>query len=459
MKFVFFFYDCYPLPLAAHLRMEGYDVILGVVPTLSYLNLPGVKDEEKSDERYQRHSTYQGLMERKTAEEVIKMLAMVPRSQRDDYFIFFDYNNMYPIAERLVKMGYRNGLLPTEWYYRMEKERALAKSFVKKHYPLVKVAEARNFKSAKDGITFLQQSESVYVLKSNGNSGGTKVPRTDDPQEGRELLIEALTKEKSAYEAGGFLLEEKIPNCQEVTPVMVFYDGEPVYSLAEFESKSFGAGDIGIQKGGNLALSVKTDLGCRLNEVAFPEIVYELAQKQPGLAIFDVGLLYNGEDFYFTEFCAMRYGWDGLFSEMVMRDDGSPFVGNYFTDIANGRNPLVNTYGASVRLFNIGGGGEKTDKSPDDIDVKWKDAAENNLFWYGIKKKSGSIVSVGRFDLLGVATGASDVMETAVEKVYDVVDTVTFENLYYRPKFDFLSHAYKSSIPNRLSSLTPFMEE
>ncbi len=367
---------------------------------------------------------------------------------------------MYKIAEKVLRMGFSNGLFPTKFYYDMEKEREMAKKFVKKNYKGIIVADAFNFTSIKDGIKFLNEAqEDTYVLKSNGNRAKTIVPKSGDVEEGKKILIEALTKQKKEYEEGGFLLEKKIPNCLEVTPVMVFYNGKPIYSIVEFENKEFGAGNIGLQKGGNLSLSVKTPIDCELNRISFPDAIYELAQKQPGLSVYDVGLLYDGDDFYFTEFCAMRFGWDGIFSEMVMRDDGNPFVGNYFEDIVKGKNPIINNYGASVRLFNIHGDTGCTFICEDGIVVEWDESVENNLFFYQIKKKGKETVTVGGFDLLGVATGASNILETAVSKAYEVVDAVNFEKLYYRPKFDFLSMDYKSSILNRFSAMKPFIEE
>jgi len=465
MKFVFFNLEPYPLPLAAHLIVEGYEVLVGTLQSANRLMITGLKSTESTEDKKQRLSIYDGLIKKQTADEILKFLWNVPKNERDDYFIFFDYNNMYNIAEQCLKMGFKNGLFPTKWYYRMEKERAMAKKFVKENYKDIKVAESIDFKTVQDGIKFINDSEDkIYVLKSNGNQAGTIVPKTDDVEEGKKILIEALTKQKKGYEAGGFLLEEKIPNCLEVTPVMVFYDGEPVYSLVEFECKNLGSGDIGLQKGGNLALSVKTEFDCELNKISFPKAVYDLAKKHPGFAIFDIGLLFNGEDFYFTEYCAMRFGWDGIFSEMVMRDEGSPFVGKYFEDVVAGKNPLSNKFGASVRLFNLGGnkntedGGNTGSLPEEDKTVEWDDSISNNLFLYMLKKKGKECVSVGGFDFLGVATGASDVLETAVNKAYDVVSKVQYENLYYRPKFDFLSMDYKSSILNRLSAIKPFLE-
>jgi hypothetical protein len=172
-----------------------------------------------------------------------------------------------------------------------------------------------------------------------------------------------------------------------------------------------------------------------------------------------MGLLYDGEDFYFTEYCAMRFGWDGCFSEIVMRDDGKPFVGAYFEDVMEGKNPLLNEFGASVRLFNLNGTGEETGAAQDDIPVKWGEEVEDNLFLYLLKQKDGECVSVGGYDLLGSATGASDVLGTAVGRAYGVIEGVNFENLYYRAQFDYLSMDYRSSILSRYAAMKPFIEE
>lgn len=460
MKYVFFAMECYPYPLAKHLIDEGHEVIIGIVESIKELDIPGMKNEESAEQKHKRLSTYNGIVQKHRVDEVLKLLWRVPKNERDDYFIFFDYNNMYNIADKVLRMGFKNGLFPTKYYYRMEKERELAKDFVKKNYPDVVVADSFNFKAVKDGIDFINDSEEkVYVLKSNGNFGKTIVPRSDDVKKGKRQIIEALTKGKSEYEMGGFLLEEKIKNCQEVTPVMVFYNGKPIYSLVEFESKEFGAGNIGHQKGGNLALSVRTDFEDKINKISFPKVVYDLAKKQPGLAVFDIGLLWNGENFYFTEFCAMRYGWDGIFSEIVMRDDGFPFVNAYFDDICRGINPLRNKFGASIRMFNLNGNYDNCFESEDNLTIDYDKQTENNLFLYQVKNKGSMLTTAGSYDFIGVATGGSDVLETAVSKAYAVVEGIDFEKLYYRPKFDFLSMDYKSSILNRLAAIRPFMDK
>lgn len=457
MKYVVFAYECYPYPIVKHLLDEDQYVIVGVIKFIEQLKLEDNNDDDTPEQKRQRVSVYDGLVEKRTAEEVLSMLAKVPPNERDDYFCFFDFNNMHNIADRVVKMGFRNGLLPTKFYYDMEKERSKAKKFVKKHYTGIVQADAHPFKRVMEGVNFLKTADRAYVLKSNGNHAGTVVPK-GDVEQAREQVIKALQTDAKQYENGGFMLEEKIDNCLEVTPVMVFYNGKPIYSVVEFECKPLGAGDIGVQKGGNLSLSVKTDLNCKLNRRSFPPVIHQLAKDHPGLAVFDIGLLFNGQNFYFTEFCGMRYGWDGIFSEMVMRDDGKPFVNKYFDDLVKGKSPIVNDYGASVRLFNINSHGEKTLDSADDVKVTWHVDQKNNLFFYNIKKDKDGIVTVGGRDILGVATGASNKLEDAVSKAYKAAETVECEKLYYRPQFDFLSRDYKSSILNRFDAVRKYLK-
>jgi len=466
MIYVFFSLEPYPLPIAKHLIDEGHKVVVGVVKSVTELGIPDSKDDETPQFKKQRLSCYDGLLKKQPFGQVLSMLAKVPKNKQDEYFVFFDHSNLFNIAETVSKMGFKRGLFPTKWDWRMEKERELAKDFVKKNYPDVRVADSFNFKTVKEGIAHIEKSDSIYVLKSNGNAGKAIVPRTSEVEVGKRIVTSALLKDRANYETGGFLLEEKIANCLEVTPVMVFYNGEYVYSLVEMECKSLGAGDIGVQKGGAIGLNVRTEQHCRMNEIAFPKVIYDLAKKKPGIAIYDAGLLYNGEDFYFTEFCSARFGWDGMFSEMVMRDEGEPFVAKFFEDICNGVNPLKNKYGAAVRLFNLEGNGEETASSKDDIPVEWEEDVADNTFFYLIKKappgegvEEGDVVSVGGYDLLGVATGASDSLDTAVGRAYYAAERVIFEKIYYRPMFDFLSMEYESSILNRLAAIKPFLKE
>lgn len=454
MRYVFFAQECYPYCLAKHLIDEGEEVIVATVVNKSELQLPDPYSES-AESRRNRLSLYDGMLKKQSVAKVMDDLKKVKRSAQDDYFFFFDYIDMFKLGEKIMRMGFRVGHFPTEFYFNLEKNRIFAKYFVQECYPKVKVAEAHNFTKVKDGIRFINEVDDIFVLKSNGKFGRTIVPRTDKLDVARKVLIDGLNKQRQDYEKQGFLLEKKIVDGLEVTPVLVFWNGEPVYSLVELENKEIGSGNVGVQKGGNQVLSVRTSLDCKLNRIAFPKIVYATAREKPGLTIWDCGLLYDGKDFWYTEFCGNRYGWDGILSEMVMRDDGEPFVGNYFRDIMRGNNPLLNEFGVAVRLFSYIGEKEAKTECP----FMYSKDIEPYLFLYNVKKVGDDVVSVGDYDFVAAVTGASDTVAGAVSKAYDLIDSTYFEKIYFRPKSDFLATDYKTSIPNRLRAIEPFIEE
>jgi phosphoribosylamine-glycine ligase len=455
MTYIFFAVEHYPYPLAYHIREEGGEAFVASIENKSALEIPGTEDKETPEEKKVRLSYYDGMLEKIPHTEVLEFLEGV--KNKDDYFIFFDYNDLFAIVDKVLKMGFTHGLFPTVFYYRMEEERELAKEFAKKYMKYVKVAEYEKFLKVEDGINFINESKDFLVLKSNGKAGDTIVPTTKKIDIAKEQLTSILQKCKTQYEANGFILEKRIDNCLEVAPVMVFYNGRPIYSLVEFENKEFGAGNIGPLKGGNLVVSVKTDLNCKMNRIAFPPIIHKMAAKQPGIGVYDAGLLWTGEDFYFTEFCGQRYGFDGLYSEIAMGDQGEPFTTKYFQNLIDGIDPLANKFGLGVRLFNYEGHTHDSEKAKSDIPIRLEKPIPNNLFWYRVKMNGEGLVSIGGQDMLGVVAGGGDDLEKMARETYKMVEAIEFDKLYYRPLFDLLSTDYETSILNRMQAVARFM--
>ena len=110
MKYVFFALDCYPFPLIKHLLDEGHEVMVGIIKSANYLMIPGVKEDSTPEEREQRASVYDHLVHKNSADTVLKMLWKVPVKEQGDYFFFFDFNDMYNIADRVLKMGFKNSI-------------------------------------------------------------------------------------------------------------------------------------------------------------------------------------------------------------------------------------------------------------------------------------------------------------------------------------------------------------
>jgi hypothetical protein len=140
-----------------------------------------------------------------------------------------------------------------------------------------------------------------------------------------------------------------------------------------------------------------------------------------------------------------------------MGDTGKPFVTKYFEDLVAGRSPLVNKFGLGVRLFNLEAHTHDTESAKSDIPIRLEKPIDNNLFWYRVKMNKEGLISIGGQDMLGVVVGAGNTIEGAADKVYEWVEAIEFDKLYYRYKADLLDTSYPSSIINRMNAVKKFI--
>lgn len=442
-----------PLPIADRLKDEGKQVVVGMIRE-DDASVPKAKNEC-------RLSLYENILAIQDAKKVLAWMKTI--KDKDSWFVMFDYGDLWPQAEQALAMGFTKGIFPTEAGYELEEDRQKGKAFAKQHYPDLKVADAVEFKKVDEGIQFLEENrDKIFVLKSEGSNAETVVPQTQDFDLARRQIIGALKTEAADYEKGGYTLEEKIANPIEISPVMLFWNGEPLFSLIELENKPLGSANIGRLSGGCQNLSIQTRVDAPINEIAFPPIVYEMAKKQPGISIFDAGLLFDGKQFLFTEFCSQRWGWDGIFSEIAMSADSDHknAASRHFDLIAAGKNPLNFKFGAAIRLFQTEPDPKRPDVYQDNYGMDWLTPLSDQLFFYCMRKEKGKddqedrFVSVGYRKDLGVATGAANILSDAVNMAYRAAAGFAMTGVYYRPKLDFLSKAYFTSIMNRYEWLT-----
>ena len=448
MKFIVFTYDGTILPIAWKLMQEGNEVIVGMIEDPKDIATKGETPKPEKPEKYKdRHSLYNGLIKLHPARKVLK--AMKNIKDKENYFILGDSNNVFKFTQLADKMGF-TGFLPNEEDRTYEVERSNAKVFVEEHYPDISIQEVEEFKTIDEGISFLQETDKLWVLKSEGDEGDTVVPESEDPELASEQLIDSLEKQKKDYESNGFILEEKIIDPIEVTPEFIFWNGKLISSSMDLENKPIGAGNKGSQTGCSQNLIIAFKEEDEIHKITCPPKVYEMAKEKKGIFIWDISVLIdkNGKMF-FGEFCSNRFGWDSFPTELAMCEEDGKIVTPFFEKLVRGENPFMFKYGAGVRLFNIDQGG----KLLEDGLVEWKDEAELNLFVYEMKLKDDKHHNTASSWDFALSTGASDDMEEAIDKCYENVEMVAFDSKYHRPRFDFISTEYPTSIINRLNYL------
>lgn len=441
MKIVWFTFDGNGFSVAKKLQDEGHTILVGQAETYKEL---GIDKEEDPKDQAMRMSTWQGMIEKTTAQDLLKQMESF--EDKDSWGVVCDFNNLFAIAEKAKELGFagENGtgfyFLPTKEQFDLESDRAAGKKFILDHYKGLLVGEQHEFKTIDEGIQFLHEAaedDKIFVLKAYNDDLNAIVPTSLDPALAKDELISALAAERAGYEMQGYLLEEKISEPQEVTPQAVFYDGELVFCDADIETKPLLAGDTGPQTGCASNLVFPISEYDEIAELSFPPIVYDMAQKQKGLFVWDASVLKDGRTgkLYFGEFCANRWGYDSFFTELSMCES----VSSYFESVMHGVNPIRQPFGVSVRMFNV--------KKSAGISVIHR--GMNDLWMFDVQKKKKDVVSIGYCWDLMVATGAGADIDEALDRAYGRLAEVAFTGGGYKPRFDFISEEYPTSIISR----------
>ncbi|MCX6822327.1 MAG: hypothetical protein NTW30_06140 [Candidatus Aenigmarchaeota archaeon] len=441
MKFIFFTADGIGLPIAYRLLKEGNDVIIAQVQNVEDLG-NGDKNEHPDIKRT-RLENYNGILTKYDAKEVLRNMKKI--SNKDEVFVFFDFNNLWRFAEVALKMGFTKGFFPSKEDYELEKDRNKAKDLVKKYYPGLKVADVHEFKTTDEAKQMLEESEDIWVLKGNSECAKTFVPSSKNAELAKIQIIEMLDENTQDYESSGFILEKMINNPRELTPESIWWDGKLVATNIDIENKPLGSGNIADQTGCSANLIIKTEIDDEINKISFPPFVEEMAKKHKGMFVWDASLLCDEDKYFFGEFCSCRVGWDSVFSEILMSGSAT----NYFKSISEGKNPFIYKFGVSVRGFNIAKKDEGIDYKVIKSSMNWMQSADKNVFPYEMMMEDGKVTNIGASPDMVVFAGSGNEIEDALDEVYETIENFSFEDMYTRPRFDFTSYDYPSSIMNR----------
>lgn len=420
-------------PVAQHLQLEGKEVIVGQVQDKSELK---TGEKEEPEDKKKRLTSFEGIVKKYPADKLVKALKKV--KNKDDYYIYCDRNNLWFYAEQLVKAGFKNGIFPTKADFDLEKEREQAMSFVEDHYTDIQIIPFQKVSTVEEARTLVEEAETPLVIQSEGDFVNTVVG-PDDVEQSRQVILATLDKHEKEYARGEIILKQKLVAPVEITPQIVFWNGEVVYTSLDIETKNVGDGENnGPQVGCGTNLIIRTELKDYINEIAFPPKVYEMAKEHKGLFIFDISIYVTEEGMFFGEFCSNRFGYDALFTEITMAHGPS----EYFEKIMLGENPIEHfKYGIAVRAFNV--------KLKDEQEIQydnWKP-----IWLYDAKMKDDKIVTVGEDWDLAVVTGRGNSILEAVENGYNNYNRLVFKEKYCRTKEDFLAD-YPTSIMRRYRS-------
>lgn len=446
---VLFTVDGTGLAIARKAQAEGVTVTVAQVQDKNEL-LPKGAEPCSEDEmtKSRRLDLYHGLLDIHPAKEVFDALLKV--KNKDGYFIFFDLNDCCAYAEPLEAAGF-DGNFPHFDELELEEDRDKARAFVEEHYNgFLEVAPKPEFSSVEDGIKFLEENgdDARWALK--GETGvETTVPHDKDYELAKQHIIQALKDQKESIGSNKFILERVIDDPIEITPEAWFYDGKLVFTSVDIEMKRIGAGDYGPHTGCSTDLVFAVPKEAEIIQMAFPPIVYEMAAKHKGWFIWDASILFDRDGTpWFGEFCANRLGWDSFQTQCEMF--GS--VKGLFEQLMSGEEMKPEApFGSSVRVINM----DKDDRERRVLrgaKINWLPEVDEHVWPYDVMKDiDGHIVTVGTDWALAVVTGRGNGPEEACLDVYEKVKGFGIENFVIRPREDFLSRDYPTSLMNRFA--------
>ncbi len=449
MRYFFFTYLGDSLPVAYKLQKEGHDVTVGIVQDKSDVHSPieGLIKPEDALSKHRRLTLYDNMLVKVPAWDLVDKIKGLKRYQ--DSFVFFDRNNLFKFADALHAVPI-HGNFPTETDYLLEQDRDDAKQFVKKHYPYLQIPRVKEFSSVLEARLFLERTDKIWVLKGRDNAAKTYIPQTKDPKHAARQVISVLESAREIYERSGFILESFIPSVIELTPGKMYYDGKPIAILLNIENKPFGSGNTSVQTGCAQDLVFPISMTDEIQRIAFPKIVDQFAKKRKGLFYWDASLLIEEETgkMFFGEFCPNRPGYNQLFSELAQCKS----VSSYFESIAKGESPFeLGTVASSVSIFNPDTNEEEGNHPTRDVPIDYKATIEKDVWLWDVYKRGRRLVTAGDDWNLAVITGAGYSLKEAVDSAYANIEEFSFAGSYWRPKFDYLSLDYHTSILNRLN--------
>ncbi len=447
MKYIVFTYQGEGLPVALHLQQEGCEVTVAMVDN-HHVSMEdtdeSAPDDEKPAWKAQRLRLFENMLPKVPAHEMLEKMKAIP--DKENYFVYIEMNHLFWYAEQAKKMGF-TGNFPTREEYSLEIDRQKAKDFVAKHYPDLELLPVKKFTSVDEAKAFLSTSNELWVVKGFDPETSVVIPEANDPEIAKKQLYTGMDRQKVLFEKQGFILERFIRNMVEFLPQRIYFNGKLLSVTVNIENKTIGSGGVSYQTGCSGDLVFPIAQGCRMDRIAFPPIVDEMARQHPGLFYWDASLLVDADTdkIYFGEYCADRPHYNAFYTQLAQL----PSVHHFFDSAVKGEHPFTpGTVATSIRIFNL-------NRNADDTDI----LSEVPVEYFGNPKdywpmdvyEQDHVQYICGYDPnIAVITGTGPTIRDAVQAMDNNISMLSYPGKYYRPASDFISRGYTSAILNRL---------
>ncbi len=331
---------------------------------------------------------------------------------------------------------------PTKEQAKLEGSKVFAKNFMKESgIPTADFIVAWNYEQAEKLLDemFKKYPEGV-VVKADGLAAGKGAVVCNNIEEAKNAIYDMMIKKVFGVAGEKVVIEKKLKGVE--LSVIAFCDGTTIYPLTHSQDhKQVYDGDKGPNTGGMGAYSPLQFVSKNLEQKIYNEIILNFLNGIKKLGIGYCGVIYFGlmvenlnkenEQPYVLEFnCRFGDPETQVILPLLKNDLLEVMLSTVEGKLSNISLDFYNQYACCVVLSSRGYPGEyEVGKEIFGLD-KLENSKDVLVFHAGTKLSNGRYYTSGGRVLNVVGVG--DTLKEAIDKAYQVVSLIEFENKYHR---------------------------
>jgi phosphoribosylamine---glycine ligase len=321
---------------------------------------------------------------------------------------------------------------PSKFGAQLEGSKDFAKSFMNRHsIPTAKYATF-TIENLEEGLTFLKNMKSPYVLKADGLAAGKGVLIIHDLDEAQAELKSMLQHEKFGEASKKVVIEQFLDGIE--LSVFIVTDGQSFKLLPEAKDyKRIGEGDTGPNTGGMGAISPVPFADAAFMDKVHNRIIVPTVKGLKSEGIVYKGFVFFGlicvkGDPYVIEYnCRMGDPETEVVIPRLKSDILDLFEGIASNTLSERDIQFIDKSAATVMMV-AGGYPDVYEKGKQIYGLN--SVVDSLVFHAGTIADGPSVLTSGGRVLAVTSYGKN--IEVAIEKAYEAVSKISFEGAYYR---------------------------
>ncbi len=321
---------------------------------------------------------------------------------------------------------------PSKFGAQLEGSKDFAKAFMNRHsIPTAKYATF-TIENLEEGLTYLKNMKSPYVLKADGLAAGKGVLIINDLDEAQAEFKSMLQHEKFGEASRKVVIEQFLDGIE--LSVFIVTDGHSFKLLPEAKDyKRIGAGDTGPNTGGMGAISPVPFADAAFMDKVHNRIIVPTVKGLKSEGIIYKGFVFFGlicikGDPYVIEYnCRMGDPETEVVIPRLKSDILDLFEGIASNTLSERDIQFIDKSAATVMMVS-GGYPDVYEKGKQIYGLN--SIVDSLVFHAGTIADGPSFLTAGGRVLAVTSYGKN--IETAIEKSYEAVSKISFEGAYYR---------------------------